>query len=268
MLRFRDLQLLSERFSGLERQRKATVLPRFRPSGPKVGHDLKESYRMIRHIAAAAALALVNLPLHATTYTFEARHTEGVVRWSHLGFANPTAQFSQVVGTLTFDAADPTRASVTATITLANMTSGVPDLDDNFHSTDFFDTAKFPTATFTSTKVARGEAPHKFVVTGNLTVHGVTRPVTLDVTLNKIGLDVRNNLPSIGFDATTTLKRSDFGLGLYVPQVSDDVSVHLTVQADEAKGYAKLLRADADAAAADAKAAAQRAARAEAAAKQ
>lgn len=223
---------------------------------------------MIRYIAAVAAFALVNLPLHATTYTFEPQHTEGVVRWSHLGFANPTAQFSRVEGSLNFDPADPARASVTATITLANMTSGVPDLDDNFHSSDFFDTAKFPTATFKSTRVTQGGVQGKFVVTGDLTVHGVTRPVTLDVTLNKIGLDVRNNLPSIGFDATTTLKRSDFGLGLYVPQVSDDVSVHLTVQADEAKGYAKMLRADADAAAADAKTAAQRAAQAEAAAKQ
>lgn len=223
---------------------------------------------MIRYIAAAVAFAFVNLPLHATTYTFEPQHTEGILRWSHLGFANPTAQFSRVEGSLNYDAADPTKASVTATIALANMSSGVPDLDDNFHSVDFFDTAKFPTATFKSTKVALGGAPDKLMVTGNLTVHGVTRPVTLDVTLNKIGLDVRNNLPAIGFDATTTLKRSDFGLGAYVPQVSDEISVHITVQADEAKGYAKILRADADAAAADAKAAAQRATQAEAAAKQ
>jgi polyisoprenoid-binding protein YceI len=267
-MRFRDLQLPSGRFSGLERRGETRVPLRFRPSGLKASHDLKESCRMIRYIAAALAFALVNLPLHATTYTFEPQHTEGIVRWSHLGFANPTAQFSRVEGSLSFDPADPARASVTATIALANMSSGVPDLDDNFHSVDFFDTDKFPTATFKSTKVVPGGTADKFVVTGNLTVHGITRPVTLDVTLNKIGLDIRNNLPSIGFDATTTLKRSDFGLGAYVPQVSDDVSIHITVQADEAKGYAKILRADADAAAADAKAAAQRAAQAEAAAKQ
>jgi hypothetical protein len=88
----------------------------------------------------------------------------------------------------------------------------------------------------------------------------------LDVTINKIGLDIRNNLQAIGFDATATLKRSDFGLGQYVPQVSDDVSIHITAQADEAKGYAKQLQAEADAEAADAKAAAKRAADAEAAA--
>jgi polyisoprenoid-binding protein YceI len=221
---------------------------------------------MIRIIAAAVAFAFITVPVCATTYTFEAPHTEGIVRWSHLGFANPTAQFSRVEGTVDFDAADPTRSSVTATIALANMTSGVPDLDDNFHSVDFFDTARFPRATFQSTKVEKGGAPNKLLVTGNLTVHGVTRPVMLDVTINKIGLDIRNNLQAIGFDATATLKRSDFGLGQYVPQVSDDVSIHITAQADEAKGYAKQLQAEADAEAADAKAAAKRAADAEAAA--
>jgi polyisoprenoid-binding protein YceI len=223
---------------------------------------------MNRYLAAVAAFVFISLPLHATTYTLEAAHTQGLVRWSHLGFANPTAQFSRVEGTLKFDAANPTNGSVTATIALANLSSGVPDLDDNFHSVDFFDVARYPTATFKSTRVEKGVAPGKLVVVGDLTVHGVTRPVTLDVTINKVGTDIRNNLPAVGFDATTTIKRSDFGLGLYVPQVSDEVSIHITAQADEAKGYAKTLRADADAAAADAKAAAQRAEQAESEARQ
>jgi polyisoprenoid-binding protein YceI len=221
---------------------------------------------MIRRLALTAALALACTPLFATTYTLESQHSEGTIRWSHLGFSNPTAQFTMVEGVLDFDQADPTRSSVAATIRLTNLSSGVPDLDDNFRSVDFFDTVNFPTATFKSTKVEKGAAPNKLKVTGDLTVRGITRPVTLDVTINKVGTNIRSNLPSVGFEATTTVKRSDFGLSLYVPQVSDEVSIHITCQADESKGYAKRLRADADAAAEDAKAAAKKAAEAEAAA--
>jgi polyisoprenoid-binding protein YceI len=221
---------------------------------------------MIRSLALAAALAFASIPSHATTYILESQHSQGVVRWNHLGFSNPTAQFTMVQGTLDFDPADPTRSSVAVTIELAHFSSGVPDLDENFRTVDFFDTAKYPTATFRSTKVERGSAPDKLKVTGNLTVRGVTKPVVLDVTVNKVGTNIRSHLPSIGFEATTTLKRSDFGLGAFVPQVSDEVSIHITCQADEAKGYVKQLRADAEVAAEDAKAAAKKAADAEMAA--
>lgn len=215
---------------------------------------------MIRCIVFAAVLALASAPLCATTYTLESPHTEGIVRWSHLGFSNPTAQFSQVTGTVDYDAADPTHSSVTATIQLAHMSSGVPDLDDNFHSDDFFDIAKFPTATFKSTKVEKGDASDKLIVTGDLTLHGITKAVTLQVTINKIGINPRINLPSIGFDASASLKRSDFGLGMYVPQVSDDVSLYITAQGDEEKGYAKHLKEAAATAAEDAKTQAKQAA--------
>jgi polyisoprenoid-binding protein YceI len=219
---------------------------------------------MIGRLVLAAALVVACTPSYATRYILESQHSEGVVRWSHLGFSNPTAQFTLVEGAVDFDQADPTRSSVTATIKLANFSSGVPDLDDNFHSVDFFDIARYPTATFKSTRVERGNAPDQLKVTGDLTVHGITRPVTLDVTINKVGTNIRSNLPSVGFEATTTLKRSDFGLGLYVPQVSDEVSIHITCQGDEAKAYLKHLKDDANAAAQDAKAAAKKAADAEA----
>jgi polyisoprenoid-binding protein YceI len=223
---------------------------------------------MIRRIALTAALVIGCTPLCATTYVLEPQHTQGVIRWSHLGFSNPTAQFTMVEGSIDFDQTDPTRSSVNATIKLSNLSSGVPDLDENFRSVDFFDVTRFPVATFKSTKVEKGDAPDKLKVTGNLTVHGVTRLVTLDVTINKVGTNIRSNLPSVGFEAMTTLKRSDFGLGLFVPQVSDEVSLHMTAQGDEAKGYVKQLKEQADEAANDAKAAAKKAADAAAAAQQ
>jgi polyisoprenoid-binding protein YceI len=212
---------------------------------------------MIRRLFFASSLLLACAPLYATTYMLESQHSEGIVRWNHLGFSNPTAQFTLVEGLLDFDAADPTRGSVSVTIKLANFSSGVPDLDDDLRSVNFFDVAKYPTATFKSTKVERGSAPDKLKVTGNLTLRGVTRVVTLDVTINKVGTNIRDNLPDVGFDATTTLKRSDFGLGLFVPQVSDEVSIYITCQADEAKGYLKHLKEQAAEAAQDAKTAAQ-----------
>ena len=143
-------------------------------------------------------------------------------RWSHLGFSNPSAQFSQAQGTLEFDPANPTRASVKVTIPLSSLNTGVPALDEHLRSEDFFEVAKFPTATFRSTKVEQG-GKDRLRVTGELDLHGVKQPVTLEVTLLKVGTNPRTTLATVGFEATTTLKRSDFGLGAYVPQVSDEI---------------------------------------------
>ena len=216
---------------------------------------------MIRYLARAACLVLVTAPLYATTYTLEPDYTQGVFRWNHLGFSSPAAQFAQGEGTLEFDPANPTHASVKVTIPLSTLNTGVPALDDDFRSSDFFDTARFPTATFTSTRIeqagtdrlAHGSSDRaasegipsggRLKVTGDLNLHGITRPVTLDVTLVKIGTNPRSGVPTIGFDVTTTLKRSEFGLGEYVPQVGDEIQMHIIAQGAEAKAYAEYLRA-------------------------
>lgn len=112
-----------------------------------------------------------------------------------------------------------------------------------FRSSDFFDTTKYPTATFTSTRVDKIAGTRRLKVTGDLNLHGVTRPVTLEVTVVRIGTNPRTSLPTIGFEAMTTLERSDFGLGRYVPQVGDDIAMHIICQAVEAKAYAEYLRA-------------------------
>jgi len=201
----------------------------------------------VRHssvpLTLAAVLALVSVPLYATTYTLEPDYTQGVFRWNHLGFSSPAAQFSQGEGTLEFDAANPTLASVKVTIPLRTLSTGVPDLDDDFRSAYFFDTAKYSSATFTSLRVERGMAEDQLKVIGNLNLHGVTKPVTLDVTVVKIGNNPRSGLPTVGFDAMTTLKRSDFGLGAYVPQVGDEIEIHIICQAVDAKAYAEYLKA-------------------------
>jgi polyisoprenoid-binding protein YceI len=201
---------------------------------------------MILRLALAASLVLAAAPLYATTYTIEPDYTQAVFRWSHLGFSNPAAQLSQGQGTLEFDPANPTRAAVNVTIALSSLNTGVPALDEHLRSEDFFEVAKFPTASFRSTKVEQGAGKDRLKVTGELNLHGITRPVTLDVTVLKIGANPRTQLPTVGFEATTTLKRSDFGLGAFVPQVSDEIKLQISSQGVEAKGYAEYLKKQAE----------------------
>ena len=204
---------------------------------------------MLSRVIIAIALAVVSAPIHALTYTLEPEHTQGVIRWNHLGFANPAAQFTLVEGTIEFDPAAVTKSSVEVTIPLAAISTGVPGLNNDFRSADFFDFDKFPVATFKSTKVEKA-GDGKLKVTGDLNLHGITKPVILDVTVNKVGANPRNQLPTVGFEATAMLNRSDFGIGKYVPQVSDAIDLHITAEAAEAKGYADYLKAQAAKAAA------------------
>jgi polyisoprenoid-binding protein YceI len=204
----------------------------------------KQGSPMIRRIILVAALCLASSSLYATTYTLQPNYTQGVFRWNHLGFSSPAAQFGQAEGTLEFDSKSPSKASVQVTIPLASLSTSVPELDEHLRTADFFDVAKFPIATFKSTKVEAGATSDKLKVTGDLTMHGVSKPVTLNVAIIKVGMNPRLNVPCVGFDATTTLKRSEFDLGKFVPLVSDDIQVQISSEVAEAQGYAEYLKAE------------------------
>lgn len=176
---------------------------------------------------ALATSAAVAAPV---TYRIDPTHTDVIATWSHLGFSNPSAHFGEVDGTITYDAAKPSASKVDVTIPLSGMASHVVKFDTHLRSADLFEVAKHPVITFKSTKVeSRGK--DKLKVTGDLTVKGITRPVVLDVTLNKSGLHPMAKRPAIGFDATASLKRSEFGLGYGVPNVGDDVRIRITTEA-------------------------------------
>lgn len=180
---------------------------------------------LIASLALASAGAAFADPV---TYKLDPNHTLVLAQWNHFGFSNPTANFGQVDGTLVYDADDVSASSVKVTLPLAGLTSFVADFDKHLRSADFFEAETYPTATFNSTKVeAVGDG--KLKVTGDLTIHGTTKPVVLDVILNKAG--EINGSTAIGFDATTTIKRSEFGVGLYVPNVSDEVKLRITTEA-------------------------------------
>jgi len=197
---------------------------------------------MLRQSLLVAALALASAPAFATTYTLDPAHTQVQFSWNHFGFSNPQATFAKIDATLEFDESDPTKSSVTVKIPLNSVNSNVSKLDEHLESADFFEAAKFPAATFKSTRVEKGATPNELKVTGDLTLHGVTKPVTLDVTVNKVGEHPMRKAPAAGFEATATVKRSDFGITKYVPMVSDDIKIHITTEAIEAKAYAASLK--------------------------
>ncbi|MGO1070075.1 YceI family protein [Lysobacter sp. CA199] len=182
-------------------------------------------------LAAALGLAFAGTAVAAPlTYKIDPNHTDVIASWSHFGFSNPVAHFGKVDGSITYDPAKPAASKVEVTIPLDGLDSHVGDFDEHLKSADFFDAAKFPTITFKSTKVeAAGEK--KLKVTGDLTVHGVTKPTVLDVNINKIGEQPMAKRAAAGFDATATLKRSDFGIGKYVPNVSDEIKIRITTEA-------------------------------------
>ncbi|MFC5743078.1 YceI family protein [Dyella tabacisoli] len=163
------------------------------------------------------------------TYKLDPAHTNVLFSWSHFGYSNPSANFGLGDGTLVFDEKNPAKSSVEVTLPLANLDTHVTKLDEHLKKPDFFDADKFPTATFKSTKV-QPLGGGKFKVTGDLTVHGVTKPVVLDAKLNKSGEHPMLKQQAIGFDATTSLKRSDFGIGAYVPNVGDEIKIRITTE--------------------------------------
>jgi polyisoprenoid-binding protein YceI len=199
----------------------------------------------MNRLAIAALAVLAAAPLGAATYTLEPNYTQAVFRWDHLGFSSPAAQVSQGAGTLQFDEAAPLKSSVVVTIPLSTLNTGVPDLDEHLRSQDFFNLAMFPTANFKSTKVEKSSTANKLKVTGDLQLHGVTKSITLEIAIVKVGTNPRTGLKTVGFDATTMLKRSDFGLGKYVPQVGDAVELRIVSQAVDEKGYADYLKKEA-----------------------
>ena len=188
----------------------------------------------LRTLALAALLSLSSVAFAAQPYTIDPTHTQVEFTYSHFGFSNITGRFDQVESEFLFDPANPEASSVKVTIPVASLDTGVDKLDQHLLAADFFDAAQFPTATFESTGVTvSGEGT--LAVAGNLTIHGVTRPVVMDVAINKIGEHPMRKVPAAGFDATTTILRSDYGVGGYVPVVGDEVRIDITVEATLAK---------------------------------
>ena len=164
--------------------------------------------------------------IQAGTYAVDPGHTQVGWRVSHMGFSNYAGGFSDVSGTLELQPKNPAAAKLSVKIPVASVTTTSAKLTDELKGDQWLDAAKFPDMTFVSTKVTPAGKDHA-KVTGDLTLHGVTKPVTLDVTLVGAGVNPLNKKVTVGFEATGTLKRSEFGVKTYVPLIGDEL--HLTI---------------------------------------
>ena len=177
-----------------------------------------------------AVLALVTLPglALADSYTIDPNHTYPNFKISHLGFSTMHGRFGKTSGSIQMDRAKGT-GSVKVVIDTASVDTGMRKRDDHLRSPDFFNAMEFPQITFKSTRVAyKGDGA---TVTGDLTSKGVTRSVVLDVPRISCGVHPFNKKQVCGFDATTTIKRSDFGINYGLPGIGDEVALEIEVEA-------------------------------------
>ena len=164
--------------------------------------------------------------VQAGSYAVDPNHTQVGWRVSHMGFSNYAGGFSDVSGTLDIQPSDPASAKLSIKIPVDSVTTTSAKLTGELKGDQWLDAGRYPDMTFVSTKVAPS-GKNRAKVTGNLTLHGVTRPVVLDVTLVGAGVNPMDRKQTVGFDATGTLKRSDFGVKTYLPMIGDEL--HLTI---------------------------------------
>ena len=191
---------------------------------------------MYKSISAAALLAVLSTSAIAApeAYTLDASHSQIVFNYNHLGYSTSYGMFSGFNGEIQFDQEDPAASSVTVSFPVKTMLTGWQERFDHFMSPDFFDATDEEMVTFTSTSIeVTGEGTA--VITGDLTLNDVTKSVVLDAKLNQVGDHPMAGKPWAGFDATTTLLRSDYNLGQFAPFVSDEVVVNISVEAMKAE---------------------------------
>jgi len=191
----------------------------------------------ISKIAVALVVAIA-LPVlaHADTWKIDPMHTSVEFTVRHMMISNVKGQFQKTTGTITVDGNDPTSAKIDATIDASSIDSRVERRDADLKSPNFLDVAKYPTITFKSTKV-EAAGPGKWKVTGDLTLHGVTKPVALDVESSGKPIQDPMGNTRAGASATTKINRSDFGLTYNKVlesggvMVGDEVAISIDVEA-------------------------------------
>ena len=182
----------------------------------------------------SAALALVTLAAGSAvaapvTYTVDGSHTFPRFSYSHFGYSTQLSSFGKTTGTVVFDAQAKTGA-VDIVIDTTTDNTGFADFNGHIQGEDFLDTAKFPKATFKSTKVVfEGDKPAS--IEGQLTIKGVTKPVTLTVTSFQAMPHPMMKVPALGANAFVTIKRSEYNAGKYAPYVGDEVRIDIAIEA-------------------------------------
>ena len=188
--------------------------------------------KSFKHISAALALATLaagSALAAPVTYTVDGSHTFPRFSYSHFGYSTQLSSFGKTTGTVVFDAQAKTGA-VDIVIDTTTVNTGFADFNGHIQGEDFLDTAKFPKATFKSTKVVfEGDKPAS--IEGQLTIKGVTKPVTLTVTSFQAMPHPMMKVPALGANAFVTIKRSEYNAGKYAPYVGDEVRIDIAIEA-------------------------------------
>ena len=182
-------------------------------------------------LTLAAATAAAAEPVE---YTLDNTHTQIVFHYNHLGFSTGFGMFSGFDGTIMFDAEDPAASSVEVAFPASSLLTGIDSRTKHFLTGDFFGADENDNVSFTSTSIeVTGEDTG--LITGDLTINGVTNEVVLDAKLNQLGEHPMEGKQWAGFDATTTVLRSDYDMGMFAPYVGDEVEIEISIEAMQAE---------------------------------
>ena len=185
-------------------------------------------------LTLGATTAMANEPSsNAEKYVLDASHSQVVFNYNHLGFSTTFGMFSGFEGEIMFDQENPAGSTVAVSMPVMSMFTGWEQREGHFMSDDFFGAEEGDMITFTSTSIEL-TGDDTAMITGDLTMNDVTKSVVLDAKLNQTGDHPQAGKPWAGFDATTTLLRSDFNVGAFAPYVSDEVQVMISIEAMKA----------------------------------
>lgn len=190
--------------------------------------------KIMQFFAGVSISVAAALPAYAMEkFTIDKAHSYLLWHVNHLGFSDQSGKW-YVTGTLELDKQNPKNSKVEVVIAMDSLITGDPELDKHLKSKQFFDVARYSQATFKSDKVEL-DGKDKAKITGMLTLHGVTKPVTLSMRLNKEGMNLLTDRKTVGFTGSTEIKRSEFGMKNLIPLVSDTVRIDINAEAYQPK---------------------------------
>ncbi len=188
--------------------------------------------RLLAAAAFAASFALAPLAAQAADFTIDKTHSHVVFLVDHLGYAKVMGQFTDFAGTLSFDPANVGASKLDVTIKTESIETQFAERNKHLKGADWFNVTEFPTMKFVGKTFAKKD-DKTGTIAGDLTLLGVTKPVTLDVTFNKLGVNPLDKINSVGFSAKAALKRSDFGLKTFLPAIGDDIDIWIEIEAKQ-----------------------------------
>lgn len=189
----------------------------------------KRTYSILATLLAAVPVSLAQ----TSTWIPDKAHSEVDFAVVHMTLSNVHGRFGNIGGSIVLNESDISKSTVNITVDTSTVDTGVSGRDNDLKSNNFFDVAQYPTATFVSTRIAK--SANGLIVNGNLTLHGVTKPVTLEVVGPTGPVPGMDHKPHSGFSAKATIRRTDFGIAAKVPTAIVGDEVNLTIDLDVAR---------------------------------